>query len=104
MYVRVNLSRASVPNALLVPEQAIQRDDSGNAQLMIFTSKSTGELRKVTLGQQYKDYYIITSGLHAGESIIVEGIECVVPKQRLKPVQWKAPIAASDEYKTGDQS
>jgi multidrug efflux system membrane fusion protein len=104
MYVRVNLSRASVPNALLVPEQAIQRDDSGHAQLMVFTPKSTGELRKVTLGQQYKGYYLVTSGLQAGETIIVEGIERVLPEQKLKPVQWKAPVAASDEYKTGDPS
>ncbi|MBK5647663.1 MAG: efflux RND transporter periplasmic adaptor subunit, partial [Acinetobacter sp.] len=31
MYVRVGLNRASQPNALLVPEQAVQRDISGQA-------------------------------------------------------------------------
>lgn len=106
MYVRVNLNRASVPNALLVPEQAIQRDEQGNAQVTVLDKNSIGEVRKVQLGQQYQGYYIVTHGISVGENIITEGIERVVAGQKLKAIAWKAPATPvkSLEAETGGQS
>ena len=79
MYVRVGLNRASQPNALLVPEQAVQRDISGQAQLLIVKANQTAETRPVSLGQLYKGFYVVNSGIKAGEKVIVEGHAGHVP-------------------------
>jgi membrane fusion protein, multidrug efflux system len=91
MYVRVGLNRASQPNALLVPEQAVQRDISGQAQLMIVKVNQTAETRPVSLGQLYKGFYVVNSGIKAGEKVIVEGHDRIQqPEQPLKITQWKS--------------
>ena len=91
MYVRVGLNRASQPNALLVPEQAVQRDISGQAQLLIVKANQTAETRPVSLGQLYKGFYVVNSGIKAGEKVIVEGHDRIQqPEQPLKITQWKS--------------
>ena len=91
MYVRVGLNRASQPNALLVPEQAVQRDISGQAQLLIVKANQTAETRPVSLGQLYKGFYVVNSGIRAGEKVIVEGYDRIQqPEQPLKITQWKS--------------
>ncbi|MFW2172112.1 efflux RND transporter periplasmic adaptor subunit [Acinetobacter guillouiae] len=91
MYVRVGLNRASQPNALLVPEQAVQRDISGQAQLMIVKANQTAETRPVSLGQLYKGFYVVNSGIKAGEKVIVEGHDRIQqPEQPLKITKWKS--------------
>lgn len=91
MYVRVVLNRASQPNALLVPEQAVQRDISGQAQLLIVKANQTAETRPVSLGQLYKGFYVVNSGIKAGEKVIVEGHDRIQqPEQPLKITQWKS--------------
>ncbi|MEG1696183.1 MAG: efflux RND transporter periplasmic adaptor subunit [Acinetobacter sp.] len=103
MYVRVGLNRASQPNALLVPEQAVQRDISGQAQLMIVKQNQTAETRPVSLGQLYNGFYVITSGIKAGEKVIVEGHDRIQqPEQSLKTTVWKSP--QSTETKTVSQT
>ena len=103
MYVRVGLNRASQPNALLVPEQAVQRDISGQAQLMIVKQNQTAETRPVSLGQLYNGFYVITSGVKAGEKVIVEGHDRIQqPEQPLKTTVWKSP--QSTETKTVSQA
>lgn len=103
MYVRVGLNRASQPNALLVPEQAVQRDISGQAQLMIVKQNQTAETRPVSLGQLYNGFYVITRGIKAGEKVIVEGHDRIQqPEQPLKTTVWKSP--QSTETKTVSQA
>lgn len=92
MYVRVGLNRASQPNALLVPEQAVQRDISGQAQLMIVKQNQTAEIRPVNLGQLYNGFYVITTGVKAGEKVIVEGHNRIqYAEQPLKMTTWESP-------------
>ncbi|WP_218956273.1 efflux RND transporter periplasmic adaptor subunit, partial [Acinetobacter sp. YH12062] len=67
MYVRVNMSRAQVENALLVPEQAIQHDISGKANVTIVNQKGLAQSKPVQLGQRYQNNYVIKQGLQAGE-------------------------------------
>ncbi|MGE8532509.1 MAG: efflux RND transporter periplasmic adaptor subunit [Acinetobacter guillouiae] len=110
MYVRVGLNRASQPNALLVPEQAVQRDISGQAQLMIVKANQTAETRPVSLGQLYKGFYVVNSGIKAGEKVIVEGHDRIQqPEQPLKITQWKSQYSTDvgtlqTQNKGSDQS
>ena len=89
MYVRVNMSRAQVENALLVPEQSIQHDISGKANVTIVNQKGLAQNKTVQLGQRYQNSYVVTQGLQAGEKVIVEGTDRIQPEQKLKIKQWQ---------------
>lgn len=89
MYVRASISRAFVPNAILVPEQAVARDEQGNAQLIVVNKNKTAEYRQVQLGQNYHNSYVINQGLKAGETVVVEGLERVMPGVPLHTMPWK---------------
>ncbi len=101
MYVRVNIERASVPQALLVPEQAIQRNMNGDPQVYVVNAKGGADVRSVELGQQYEQFYLITKGLKAGEKVVVEGIERIQPNQKLAISAWKA-ASTENTVKQGD--
>lgn len=81
MYVRVNIDRASIPQALLVPAQAIQRNISGEPQVYVINAQGTAEIRPIEIGQQYEQFYIANKGLKVGDRVVVEGIERIKPNQ-----------------------
>ncbi|QNX89224.1 efflux RND transporter periplasmic adaptor subunit [Acinetobacter seifertii] len=101
MYVRVNIERASVPQALLVPEQAIQRNMNGDPQVYVVNAKGSADVRPVELGQQYQQFYLINKGLNAGDKVVVEGIERIQPNQKLAISAWKA-ASTTNTVKQGD--
>lgn len=101
MYVRVNIERASVPQALLVPEQAIQRNMNGEPQVYVVNAKGGADVRSVELGQQYEQFYLINKGLKAGDKVVVEGIERIQPNQKLAISAWKA-ASTKNTVKQGD--
>lgn len=101
MYVRVNIERASVPQALLVPEQAIQRNMNGDPQVYVVNAKGGADVRSVELGQQYEQFYLINKGLKAGDKVVVEGIERIQPNQKLEISAWKA-ASTENTVKQGD--
>ena len=91
MYVRVNIDRASVPQALLVPAQAIQRNINGDPQVYVINAKGKADIRPIELGQQYEQYYIANKGLKTGDKVVVEGVERIQANQKLQLTTWKAP-------------
>ncbi|MEG2826955.1 MAG: AdeA/AdeI family multidrug efflux RND transporter periplasmic adaptor subunit [Acinetobacter sp.] len=95
MYVRVNIDRASVPQALLVPAQAIQRNINGEPQVYVINAKGAADIRPIELGQQYEQFYIVSKGLKAGDKVVVEGIERIQPNQKLELATWKAPALSN---------
>lgn len=101
MYVRVTIERASVPQALLVPEQAIQRNMNGDPQVYVVNAKGGADIRAIELGQQYEQFYLINKGLKAGDKVVVEGIERIQPNQKLAISVWKA-ASAENTAKQGD--
>ncbi|CAI3163207.1 Multidrug resistance protein MexA [Acinetobacter oleivorans] len=93
MYVRVNIDRASIPQALLVPAQAIQRNINGEPQVYVINAKGSAEIRSIEIGQQYEQYYIANKGLKVGDKVVVEGMERIQPNQKLAMTTWKKPAS-----------
>lgn len=93
MYVRVNIDRASIPQALLVPAQAIQRNINGEPQVYVINAKGSAEIRPIEIGQQYEQYYIANKGLKVGDKVVVEGMERIQPNQKLAMTIWKKPAS-----------
>ncbi|BBD99496.1 efflux RND transporter periplasmic adaptor subunit [Sphingobium amiense] len=86
MFVRVVAPQAIVPRAILAPQQGISRDPKGNATALVVNRANKVERRTVTAGQAMGDKWLITSGLKAGDRLIVEGTDKVKPNDAVKPV------------------
>ncbi|MCE5316553.1 MAG: efflux RND transporter periplasmic adaptor subunit [Parachlamydia sp.] len=71
-YVRVRLTTKSLPQALLVPIAAVQLGQSG-PYVYIVKPDMTVEMRQVTVEARQDGQVIISSGLNAGESAVIDG-------------------------------
>ncbi|WP_419716512.1 efflux RND transporter periplasmic adaptor subunit [Acinetobacter johnsonii] len=97
MYVRVNINRAVIDNAILIPEQAIQHDVSGKTNVTVINPQGQAVVKPVQLGQRYQSNYVITNGLSAGEKVVVEGADRIQPEQELKIKIWQPSVATSEK-------
>jgi membrane fusion protein (multidrug efflux system) len=82
LYARVRVETGVLPGAIVVPQRALQ-DLQGTAQLAIVKPDDTVELRSVAKGPSWGALAVITSGLAAGERVIVEGIQKVRPSMQV---------------------
>ncbi|MCD1635165.1 efflux RND transporter periplasmic adaptor subunit [Martelella mediterranea] len=85
MYVRVRLPRGVLPDALLVPEEAVVRNGAGEAQLVVVTADGRAERRSVVLGDAIGGRLVVTAGLKAGEMIVIRGQDRVQGGMRVRP-------------------
>jgi membrane fusion protein (multidrug efflux system) len=93
MYVRVRVAQAVRDAALVVPAQALRRDASGQAQLML-VQDGTVVPRPVTEGRANDDNtLIIEEGLAPGDIVIVDGFQKIGPGAPVTPVCWSDPAA-----------
>lgn len=91
MYIRVRLQQGVDDHALLVPDQAIQRGADGLSTLMLVSDEGTVRPVAVTVGTKVGVQSIISSGLNAGDTVIVEGFQKIRPGAPVQPVPWSVP-------------
>ena len=102
MFVSSNLLGGKHPNAIVVPQQAVQQQ--GNEQVvMLVNAKSEVEVRSVMVGDWIDDQWIINSGLKSGDMVIVEGFQKVRPKMQVKALHY-IPKPTSDASNLGDHA
>ena len=73
MFARVRLGGEVVPNALLVPQRAMQQL-LDKTFVIVVGADGKSESKVVTLGDKVGSYYIVTSGISADDTVIVEGL------------------------------
>ena len=84
MFATVRLGDGAQDNALLVPERAIGNDQSKRFVFVVGTGDKA-EYREVKLGQTVDGNRVVLSGLHAGERVIVDGVQKVGPGAPVAP-------------------
>lgn len=89
MYVRILIEQGVEQAALTVPQQAVQRDASGQAELYVVGKDNVAELRKVQLGRTTGNQVVVAEGLKAGERVVVEGFQKIRPGAAVKEEEWK---------------
>jgi membrane fusion protein (multidrug efflux system) len=72
MFVRAILKGASRPDAILVPQRAVQQGAKGSF-VWVVKEDGTAEFRPVTVGPWHGDEWFIEDGLQAGETVVVDG-------------------------------
>ena len=98
MYVRVLIEQGIERGAVLVPQQAVQRDSSGGALVYVVSADNKAGIRNVRVGRASGTRWVITDGLKGGEKIIVEGFQKVQPGAEVVPSEWD-PNAAAEAQK-----
>ena len=74
-----------------VPAAALQQDLEGFFVLLL-EQDETVAVRRVTLGPQVDQEFIVSNGLVAGDKVIVEGLQRVRPGSQVRPVP-ATPVA-----------
>jgi membrane fusion protein (multidrug efflux system) len=94
-FARVRAVTEEVPDAILVPQVAVQELQGAKTVLVVGEGDKVA-LRTVTLREPYQQFYIVAAGLKPGERVIVEGI------QKARPgIQVKAEVKPATDGKTG---
>jgi len=85
LYVRAELGTGTRPNSVLIPQGALFRDAEGNPLVWIVGKENKAEQRKITLGDAIDNRWLVTSGLKAGDQVIVEGLQGLSAGMTIKP-------------------
>lgn len=90
-YVRARVPTAVREQALLVPQQAVQRDPTGRAQLVVLSGEEGADQRTVVAGPVVSGWTLIEEGLAPGERVVVEGQDKLRPGVPIRASVWKPP-------------
>lgn len=104
MFARARFDEAVDPNALLVPQRAVSRDQKGQPTVLVVGAGNKVESRTIETSQVIGNAWLVTNGLHAGEQVIVDGLQKVRPSAIVKPVPAQAPINAPAGTSTASTS
>jgi membrane fusion protein (multidrug efflux system) len=93
MYVRARLEQAAVNAAMLLPQQAVQRNSQGDTVKVVAADGSVNT-RAVKIGTAKDEQWVVLEGLQPGEQVVVDGFQKLQGKARAKPVPWSPAPAA----------
>jgi membrane fusion protein (multidrug efflux system) len=94
-FVRVTLSGATRPNAMLVPQRAVLEGPQGKF-VYVVDEKSSAQARPVEVGEWVGSDWIVTGGLKPGERVIIDGVMRIGPGAPVKVADAAAPKPAAD--------
>lgn len=87
MFIHASVDEGVIDNAILAPQQAIIRDPKGNATAMVVDANNKVVVRNVVTSNTSGQNYLISSGLQAGDRVIVEGTSKVTGGETVKPFE-----------------
>lgn len=92
MYVRAMLETAQKEQAILVPQQGVTRTPQGVATVLVVAKDGTVSQREIKTLSTIGDKWLVTSGLKAGEKVIIEGSQRVriipgAPAPKVTPIE-----------------
>ena len=84
MFVSVRMGGGVLPNTLLVPEAAIGNDQSKRFVYVVGTGDKA-EYREISLGTTMDGQRVVTTGLKAGDRVILDGLQKLAPGAAVAP-------------------
>lgn len=91
-YVLLNLTVGNLPDALLIPQEALLETQQGSFVYVLAKDNKVAK-RMVTKGTSYEQYWVIKKGLKKGEIVISQGLQKIkksgMQVQPVKPTELK---------------
>jgi membrane fusion protein (multidrug efflux system) len=91
MFVRASFAQAINQNAFLVPQESLSRDAKGNATVMLVGANGKTVKKQVSATRTQGRYWVVTSGLSAGDKVITQGLNNLKPNAQVKAVPANSP-------------
>jgi membrane fusion protein (multidrug efflux system) len=86
MFVRAVVEEGVAEQAILVPQQGVSRTPKGEPYALVVGDAGTVEQRMLQLNRAIGDKWLVSSGLSAGDRVVVEGMLNVRPGCAVKAV------------------
>src|SRR6058998_1307985 len=101
-FVRVRLLGLKRPDAILVPQRAVQRS-LGGAFVYVVGDSNRVAARDVVATSWERGGWLIEQGLRAGDRVVVDGVQKVAPGQPAKPLTYR-PALDTNTVAAGDSA
>ena len=95
MFVRARIARAVQAHGVLVPQQAVLRGSGGQAQAWVLDGRNKASLKPIAVGDVVEHQYVVSGGLKAGDTVVIEGQERLQPGATAAPQPWKRAAAVA---------
>jgi RND family efflux transporter MFP subunit len=86
-FVRARVNVRTVTGALLVPQRAINEQQT-SYELAVIGADNKAEIRSVKVGERVGSLWVVQDGLKKGERVVVEGLQKVRDNELVKPTEW----------------
>jgi membrane fusion protein (multidrug efflux system) len=87
MFVRASVDLGTMPNAFLVPQRALTRDDDGKATVFVVSSDAKAVQKPVTTAGSAGNDWIVVDGVSEGDKLIVDGFQKISNGKSVKAVE-----------------
>ena len=91
-YVRLRVLLSERPDALVVPQAAIQ-ESQGSASLFVVAPDKTVQVRTVRMGPRVGPLWVVEEGVKPGEHVVVKGLQQIRAGIRVEPTLEPLPPA-----------
>ncbi|WP_019451576.1 efflux RND transporter periplasmic adaptor subunit [Cupriavidus sp. BIS7] len=95
MFVHARLAEGVKTSAILAPQRGVTRDLKGQATSLVVNANNEVEQRILSTDRTVGDKWLVTTGLKAGDRVIVEGLQFVRPGAKVKATEADAATAGA---------
>jgi membrane fusion protein (multidrug efflux system) len=89
-YVRLRILLAERPDALVVPQAAVQ-ESQGSTSLFVVAPDKTVQVRTVRMGPRVGPLWVVEEGVKAGEHVVVKGLQQIRAGAPVEPTVEALP-------------
>jgi membrane fusion protein (multidrug efflux system) len=89
MYVRVQIEQGIDRDSLAVPQQAVQREETGGSRIYLVRGDNRAVAQPVRLGPVVDEQILLLDGAQAGDRVIVEGFQKFATGDVIDAVPWR---------------
>ena len=100
MFVTALFDQAVDPDAILVPQPAVQRDFNGSAFVYLVGKDNKAVRRAITTARTVGADWVVTDGLKAGDRVITQGVGNLRQDAPIRPVPANSPQRAGTAPKS----
>lgn len=91
LYIRVSMPSAQVKDVFVIPQQAVTRGEKDI--VMVVNHDGSLQPKEVKIAGQQQGNWIVSSGLNAGDKVVVDGtmIAGMSGAKKVQPQEWQSP-------------
>lgn len=88
IYVNITLELTNADPSLLIPAAAVT-ESQGQRTVYLVNKNNQVEVSKIETSGMYQQQYIVTSGLKEGDLLIINGLQKIIPGEKVIPQEQK---------------